>query len=125
VGSNVGGEMYKAFLKPLVGRTGVGGELRNFWLVFSLLGVATMFGLMLYNKLFGKDTPVTRMRARKVMYLIYGLLIVCSIAVLYLVSDITPKTWIQAGILFMVGLGGLYTMLKSRGGLNQGRSEIE
>ncbi|MFO7914825.1 MAG: MFS transporter [Candidatus Krumholzibacteriales bacterium] len=114
VGSNVGGEMYKAFLNPLVGQAGVGGTLRNFWLVFSLLGVVTMFGLMVYNRVFGEDTPATRLRARKVMYFIYILLIICSIAILILVTEVTPKTWIQAGIMFFVGLGGLYTMIKSR-----------
>jgi len=113
VGSNVGGEMYNSFLTPLVGQPDVGDTLRNFWLVFSILGIVTMFALMLYNKMLGEDTPATRLKARKAMYFIYCILILCSAGILSFVSEISPKTWIQAGIMFFVGIGGLYTMVKS------------
>ena len=80
VGSNVGGEMYNSFLKPLVGQAGVTSQLRTFWIVFAALGVLTMFLLILYNKVFGEDTHETRTKARRVMIIIYIVLIGLSVA---------------------------------------------
>jgi hypothetical protein len=115
VGSNVGGEMYHSFLIPLVGQTGVATQLRTFWLVFAALGVVTMFLLIIYNKIFGVDTPATRSKARKVMIFIYSLLIIGAPGMAVFVwatkGTVPPKTWIQAGIMFLVGIGGLYTLL--------------
>ncbi len=117
VGSNVGGEMYHSFLSPLKGQEGVGSTLRNFWLVFAVLGVVTMLLLIVYNKIFGKDTAVTRAKAKRVMLIIYGVLIVLSIGMVLFVWSSTgavpPKTWIQSGIMMLVGIGGLYTLLKN------------
>ncbi len=62
-----------------------------------------MFPLILYNEYFDEYTFQTRLRARKVMYFIYGILTVCSVLVLMLVSTVTSKTLIQAGIMFLVG----------------------
>lgn len=120
VGSNVGGEMYHSFLSPLVGQTDVSANLRNFWLVFAVLGVATMLLLILYNKILGEDTPETRVKARRVMLVIYSVLIVGAVGMVLFVSSATegvvpPKTWIQAGIMFLVGVGGLYTLLRGPG----------
>ncbi len=114
VGSNVGGEMYHAFLTPLVGQAGVGSTLRNFWLVFAALGIATALILFAYNKLFGQDTAATRARARRVMFVVYGLLVIGAVAILYMVwstqGEIPIKTAIQAGIMIAVGGGGLLTL---------------
>jgi dipeptide/tripeptide permease len=118
VGSNVGGEMYNAILEPLKGQQDVAGSLRSFWLVFAVLGVVTAFVLWIYNRLFGQDTTATRARARRVMFVIYGALFLGSGAILYFVwntkGEITPKTWIQAGIMVAVGVGGLFTLLHTR-----------
>jgi POT family proton-dependent oligopeptide transporter len=118
VGSNVGGEMYNSFLKPLVGHTGVGPTLRTFWIIFAALGILTMFLLILYNKVFGVDTPETRAKARRVMIIIYFVLIGLSIAMpVFVVSTkgaIPPKTWIQSGIMLAVGIGGLFTLFSSK-----------
>jgi POT family proton-dependent oligopeptide transporter len=115
VGSNVGGEMYDYFLNPLIGKEGVTATLRNFWLVFAALGVVTMVLLIIYNKIFGEDTSETRAKARRVMIFIYSLLIVLAPGMVLFVwnaqGSIQPKTWIQAGIMFLVGIGGLYTIL--------------
>ena len=118
VGSNVGGEMYVAFLKPLVGQTGVESQLRTFWLIFAGMGVLTMFLLILYNKVFAADTPQTRTKARRVMIIIYFVLIAISIVMPIFVAStkgaIPPKTWIQSGIMLAVGIGGLYTLFRSK-----------
>jgi dipeptide/tripeptide permease len=117
VGSNVGGEMYNSFLKPLVGRPGVGSQLSTFWVIFAALGVLTMFLLILYNKVFGEDTEETRIKARRVMIFIYIALIVLSFAMPLFVASakgtIPPKTWIQSGIMLAVGIGGLFTLFRS------------
>jgi dipeptide/tripeptide permease len=118
VGSNVGGELYHAILAPLAGREDVGSILRNFWLVFALLGLCTMAALLAFHKLFGADTPATRARARRVMYAIYGLLLVGapSLVAFVVVSKggLPAKTGIQAGIMIAIGAGGLVTLIRSR-----------
>jgi dipeptide/tripeptide permease len=117
VGSNVGGEMYHSFLAPLKGQADVGPTLRNFWLIFAVLGVVTMFLLILYNKVFGEDTPETRAKARKVMFVIYGLLVVLSFGMPIFVwratGAIPPKTWVQAVIMLLVGAGGLFILRRT------------
>ena len=118
-GSNLGGEMYHALLDPLVGQTGVASSLRNFWLVFAVIGVVTAFILYIYNKVFGEDTAATRARARQVMFVLYAALVLGAGATLYMVGSkqagIPPKTWIQAGILVVFGIGGFVTLLSTRG----------
>ena len=118
VGSNVGGEMYRAILVPLRGEAGIEGSLRLFWLIFAILGVGTMSALALYNRLFGEDTPSTRTKARMVMTFVYGGIIVGAVAMLYFVistqGELPIKTAIQAGIMFVIGIGGLLTMLKAQ-----------
>ncbi|MFH1263465.1 MAG: hypothetical protein V1495_08520 [Pseudomonadota bacterium] len=114
VGSNVGGEMYKAFLSPRIGQGGIEDVLRNFWLVFGVLGVVTSGLLFVYHKLFGQDSPVTQARARKVMFAVYVLLLLAAGTVLYFVNakqgHVPVKTWIQAGIMSIVGMGGLIAL---------------
>ena len=52
------------------------------------------------------------------MYVVYGLLAAGAVAILYLVwstqETIPVKTWIQAGIMIVVGLGGLLIMQSTR-----------
>ncbi len=121
--------MYKAILSPIKEKAvsaglvplqmaGTSGTLRNFWLVFAALGIVTTFGLVIYNKLFGKDTVATRARAKRVMFFIYGLLTVLSVVMIFFVNstkgNVPPKTWIQSTIMVLIGIGGLYTLLKHR-----------
>ncbi len=111
VGANLGGEMYTALLKPLVGAEDPSGALRGFWLTFVAVGVATAVLLFAYNALFGQDTPATRARARTVMFAVYGLLLLAAAGITWHVHSATggvpAKTAIQAGIMLAVGLGGL------------------
>ena len=116
VGSNVGGEMYYRFLAPLKGQTGISSSLRNFWLVFAILGIVTMLLLVVYNRIFGEDTPDTRRKARRVMIVIYGLLVFLSAGMVIFVYTskglVPPKTWVQSTIMLLIGVGGLYTLLR-------------
>jgi POT family proton-dependent oligopeptide transporter len=118
-GSNLGGEMYHSILTPLIGQTDVAGSLRNFWLVFAVLGVCTAFAMFIYNKLFGEDTAATRAGARRVMYAVYSLLLVGAAGILYMVYSPTEgipiKTRIQAGIMIVVGAGGLWILRRNSG----------
>jgi len=118
VGSNVGGEMYHSILAPLAGRADAGPTVRNFWLVFALLGLCAMAGLLAYHKIFGVDSPATRARARRVMFFIYGLLLVGAPALIGFVvaskGALPVKTGIQAGIMIAIGVGGLVTLIRSR-----------
>jgi len=119
VGSNVGGEMYHAILTPLRGQPGAAPTLRCFWLTFAALGLLTMAGLFVYDRLFGVDSPVTRARARRAMYGIYGAMLAGAPAlVAFVVSAqgrLPAKTGIQAGIMIAMGVGGLITLARSRG----------
>ncbi|MFH1943662.1 MAG: MFS transporter, partial [bacterium] len=116
-GSNVGGEMYRSILVPLQGQSGVEGTLRTFWLVFAVLGVCTMVTLGLYNRIFGEDTQSTRAKARRVMMVVYCVIIVGAAAMLFFVistqGTLPIRTAIQAGIMFVIGIGGLLIMRKA------------
>jgi dipeptide/tripeptide permease len=110
VGSNLGGTMYAAMLKPLVGMTGVEGDIRTFWLIFAVLGVCAGLGLLLYHKMFAQDTPETNARARSVMIGVYTLLIVIGGYFLYSSlsgSEISYKTLVQSAIMLTIGIGGI------------------
>jgi hypothetical protein len=117
-GSNIGGEMYHAILTPLVGETDAGGTLRSFWLIFAAIGILTALAMFIYNKLFGEDTAASRAGARKVMYAVYSLLLLGAVGILYMVyspdEGIPVKTWIQAGIMIVVGAGGLWILRRNR-----------
>jgi hypothetical protein len=118
VGSTVGGEMYQAFLTPLMGREGAGPTLRVFWMVFAVLGVVTTVVLYGYHRFFGEDNRKTRARARGIISVVYVLLILGAGGILYLVfskqGGIPIKTAIQAGIMITVGMGGLLTLRATR-----------
>ncbi len=118
VGSNLGGEMYNSLLNPLIGKTGISSNLRNFWLIFAILGVVTMFALLFYNRIFGEDTMETRAKARRVMYFIYTILIILSGAMVIFVwrstGEVPPKTLVQSAIMLLVGIGGIYTLNQNR-----------
>jgi len=116
VGSNIGGEAYRAVLKPLVGQPGSAATLSTFWLVFGVLGVAAALLLVGYNRWFGTDTATTRARARRVMKVIYGGLLLLAPALVLLLAwrrgTVPPKTWVQATIMVAMGGGGLWTLLR-------------
>jgi POT family proton-dependent oligopeptide transporter len=118
IGSNLGGVMYEAMLKPLVGRAGIETSLRNFWLIFAGLGVLATAGLMLYNRFFAADTPQTNSRARQIMMGIYSLLAILggwfSYSSTFGGETVAYKTMVQAFIMVLIGAGGLVISLRRR-----------
>ncbi len=118
VGSSVGGAMYASMLKPLIGQGGIEAKLRGFWLVFAVLGAVASLGMIVYNRIFGENTPRTRALARVVMTVVYLLIVV--LGAVFLIGafrgdgPVSPKTVVQACIMLALGAGGL--AINTRGG---------
>ena len=111
VGSSVGGAMYESMLKPLIGQAGVEAKLRGFWLIFAALGVLASLGMIVYNRIFGLDTPRTHALARLVMTFVY--LLIVGLGAWFLLAawrgegPVSPKIVVQAVIMLALGGGGL------------------
>ncbi len=118
VGSTIGGTMYESMLKPLVGRTGIEGELRLFWLLFAALDALAVGGLLLYNRHFAADTPATNALAAKIMAAIYALFTLLGVWFLYgslfHEESIAYKTLVQALIMLLIGAGGILISARHR-----------
>jgi proton-dependent oligopeptide transporter, POT family len=118
VGSNLGGALYESMLKPLVGREGVSGVLRRFWLIFAALDVVAVAGLLAYNRLFALETPEGNRLARRIMIVVYLMLIACGGWFLYTSLFGSPaiayRTMVQSAIMLVIGAGGVSVSLKSQ-----------
>jgi dipeptide/tripeptide permease len=118
VGSNLGGAMYEAILKPLVGQTDIETELRNFWMIFALLGFIAMAGLFLYNKNFSEDTPATNARARTIMMGVYVVVVIIGgwffYSSVFSAATISYKTMVQSVIMILLGASGIIISLQKR-----------
>ncbi len=120
VGSNLGGVLYEAMLKPLVGQAGVEESYRNFWMLFAVLDVFAVLGLLIYNRVFAEDTPATNALARRIMAGVYVLLILVGIYFFYTSAfgeTIKYRTMVQAIIMLVLGAGGAVISLKHRAAL--------
>ncbi|UCG52028.1 MAG: MFS transporter [Candidatus Latescibacterota bacterium] len=130
-GSNFGAIMYDKILLPVVPpaegvQAGVPLEphvlekIREFWLIFAVLGVVCLTGMLLYNRFFAEDTPVTNRRAWRIMVVMYGILSVGGvyffIQSLFGTDQIQWKTFVQSVIMLGLGGGGITLSLKRRGG---------
>lgn len=132
-GSNFGAMMYSTMLKPLMGKSGVENEIRNFWLIFAGLGVLVIVGLMLYNHFLAADTPSTNKTARKIMLGVYAILIAAGVYFIYaavppvatwrdgdwikynvLFASINYKMLVQAVIMLAIGAGGIAITAKHK-----------
>jgi dipeptide/tripeptide permease len=129
IGSNLGAVLYEKILNPLVPdaedlSSGVPlsaeaiGQLKFFWLIFAVLGVACLFGMLLYNKFFAEDTPKTNQRAWKIMlglYIVFALVgIYFVVSSLFISDQIQWKTLIQGLILLALGGGGVRISLRRK-----------
>ncbi|HSQ76132.1 MAG TPA: MFS transporter [Bacteroidota bacterium] len=118
LGSNLGGVMYEAMLKPFVGSEGAAAEFQVFWLIFAGLGLIAMTGLILYNRFFAQDTPATRARATHIMVGLYSILILLGIWFLYRAllagPEVEYRTAVQAVIMLLLGSGGLFISNRHR-----------
>jgi dipeptide/tripeptide permease len=111
IGSNLGGAMYEAMLKPFVGNADAASTFRDFWLIFAGLGFIAMVGLVAYNRFFAVGTPAANLRAHRIMIGIYGTLVFLGVWFLYgsAIAAETPnfKTILQSLIMLLIGSGGL------------------
>jgi hypothetical protein len=106
-----------------VGQPGGPAAAHNFWLLFVGLNIVAAVGLVLYDRIFGKDTERTRALARKVMIAIYALLLAAG--VLFLRSglsgaELSYKILVQATIMLLLGAGGMIVSLKKGSSGNSG-----
>jgi dipeptide/tripeptide permease len=120
VGSSLGGTLYGAMLKPVVGTPGAAAAARNFWLIFVALNIVAAIGLVFYDRVFAQDTPETNAKARKVMIGIYGLLLTAGLLFLrssiWGSAEISYKTMVQAAIMLLLGAGGMAVSLRKNEG---------
>ena len=111
IGSNLGGAMYEAMLKPFVGTSDAASTFRGFWLIFAGLGSIAMVGLVAYNRFFAVSTPTANLRAHRIMIGIYSTLVFLGMWFLYgsAIATDTPnfKTILQSLIMLLIGSGGL------------------
>lgn len=116
IGSSLGGFMYEAMLKPVVGTPDATSTYRLFWMIFAALDFVAMLGLLWYNRTLAADTPANNARARQIMIVVYGILLVIGAYFLYAsVSDaetIKYRTMIQALIMLVLGAGGMIVSRK-------------
>jgi hypothetical protein len=116
IGSSLGGGLYGSMLKPVVGQPGASAVARNFWLIFVALNIAAAIGLIFYDRIFAADTPETNAKARKVMMVIYALLL--AVGLLFLRSalfggaEVSYKTMVQAVIMLILGAGGTWVSFR-------------
>jgi proton-dependent oligopeptide transporter, POT family len=117
VGSNLGGVMYEAMLKPVIGQPESASVAQTFWLIFAGLGILSMLGLVGYNRFFSVDTPRTNAGARRIMFGIYTALIILGGWFLNNAISAEPiayKTLVQAIIMLVIGGGGILISLKHK-----------
>ncbi len=118
VGSNLGASLYEAMLKPLVGQTGISGDIRNFWLIFAILDVVAMGGLVVYNRLFAEATEKSNRLARQVMIVVYAGLVALGGHFFYsstlAAETLAYRTLVQSLLMLIIGIGGLIISAKRR-----------
>ena len=114
IGSNIGGVLYEAMLKPQAGNPGAAPVYRTFWLLFAALDLVSMAGLMLFNRFFAGDSLASNRAARRIMAGIYVLLI-CLGGWFFVDSlsgtSITYKVLVQSAIMLLIGIGGIIISL--------------
>jgi dipeptide/tripeptide permease len=128
-GSNFGALMYEKLLKPIAPSpealesgtplaADIIGQVRDFWMIFAVLGVVCLVGMLLYNRFFSEDTPVTNRRAWRFMLGIYSIFAVAGvyffISALIIAPQIQWTSLIRALILFFMGSGGVFVSLRKR-----------
>jgi MFS family permease len=130
-GSNFGAIMYEKLLTPVIppaeamqGGVPLGADalakIREFWLIFVVIGAVCVVGMLLYNRFFAEDTETTRRRAWRIMVVVYALIAVAGVyflvQALFGAAQIQWKTLVQSVILIGLGGGGLTLSLKRRHG---------
>ncbi len=115
IGSSVGGALYERILKPAVGTPLAGARSLLFWLLFIGLDVVAAFGLLAFNRSFGRDSAEARAGARRVMVLVYFAFVALGGLFLWFAFQKSPpeyRTAVQAAIFLLIGAGGLAINLR-------------
>jgi len=110
IGANVGAFLYARFMTPVINTPMASERSRLFWLFFAVLDVVAAFGLILFARRFGRDTPEARRGARLIMYGVYALIVLLGAVFLYSALATSPvqyRTGVQALIFLALGVGGL------------------
>jgi POT family proton-dependent oligopeptide transporter len=110
LGSNLGAYLYDRMLKPMIGQPDAASATRTFWLMFAVLDVIAAASLVLFARKFGTDTPDTRRQAKRVMNLVYALVLLIGIVFCYSAFTTDPvqyRTAVQSVIFLALGGGGL------------------
>jgi len=110
LGSNLGAYLYDRMLKPMIGQPDAASATRTFWLMFAVLDVIAAASLVLFARKFGTDTTDTRRQAKRVMNLVYALVLFIGIAFCYSAFTADPvqyRTAVQSLIFLALGGGGL------------------
>jgi len=110
LGSSLGGFLYERMLKPVIGTPEAPQRTRAFWLLFAVLDVLAAVALVVFNRMFGADTPDTRRRAVLVMRAVYGLILLVGVGFVYAAFSTTPTQYriaVQSLIFIALGAGGL------------------
>jgi dipeptide/tripeptide permease len=117
LGSNIGAFLYERMMKPVIGSPEAGPRARLFWLLFAALDVVAVFGLIMFNRAFGKDTPETRRGAAKVMVGVYAGILLLGVTFLVFAFSSQPpqyRTAVQSIIFLALGGGGLVMSRRRR-----------
>jgi len=110
LGSNLGAYLYDRMLKPMVGQPNAAEATRAFWLMFAVLDVIAAASLVIFARKFGTDTPGTRRQARRVMNVVYALVLLIGVTFCYAAFTADPvqyRTAVQSVIFLALGGGGL------------------
>ena len=111
LGSNLGAYLYDLMLKPMVGQPNTAGATRTFWLMFAVLDVIAAASLVLFARKFGTDTPGTRRQARRVMNVVYALVLLIGVVGFgysaFVADPVQYRTAVQSVIFLALGGGGL------------------
>lgn len=116
-GSNLGGLLYTRMLKPHIGLATASAMSRQFWLLFTALGLVTMAALWLYDRYLGEDNAATRLRARRILLGLYLIMLAGGAAFFAAAltgESVDYKTLVQSLILAAVGGGGLAVILRQK-----------
>jgi dipeptide/tripeptide permease len=110
LGANLGAFMYERILQPVVGSAYAPNTIRLFWFIFVAVDAFAAIALVWFVKSMGTDTPAARNRARRVMNVVY--LLILGLGGFFLWSafsttPVEPKTAVQAVIFLVIGTGGL------------------
>ncbi len=117
IGSSVGGMMYEAMMKPLVGSADPSATYRMFWLIFAGLDLFAIAGLFWFNQSLSADTPENNARAQRIMMGVYISLIVIGFYFLYVSAfgaTVKYRTLVQSVIMLVLGAGGVFISLRHK-----------